>query len=69
MKPGQARSLAEALGLGERSFPLVDVQATRGTPTLFATGYASAGSLKGRDALARTMHVALHRGPEGGLPG
>jgi hypothetical protein len=47
----------------------VDVQATRGTPTPFAPGHASAGSLKRRDALARTMHVAPHRGPEGGLPG
>ncbi|MDO9706717.1 PAS domain S-box protein [Paracraurococcus lichenis] len=47
------------LGRGERSFPVVDVLTTRGIPYLFATGYASAGSLEGRDSAA----VAVLRKP------
>jgi CheY-like chemotaxis protein len=44
---------------GECVFPAADLLATRGVPVLFSTGYGSAESLEGREALA----VAVLRKP------
>lgn len=43
------------LGNGERVFAAADLLATRGVPVLFSTGYSSAESLEGRDAVAVTV--------------